>query len=369
MMNAEQISIVTKLFKKFSLTETTQQEKVNILCDLLDAHSVAYPNKQIIHLLANQVILSSLFTFLRFNLPNPRAWDEFYPKQIDKPKKRFRPRISFRYRSFSPLGTYPNKPLKTANVEYFLDAGRPQLLVNSKIHAEEIFDTDSEVHYLNRWEVVFATSLSLATHPYHTLAYFDNGYFPYIPGNLIRKARDIPHLFNEYRRISKGLRLGPVAIEHPASSFRFYSIDVADRFYKIFHKFDHSNPLLLRTCFTYIKAQMLWVSEMFHEDALLNLFLTIEGSLSLIHQKINPTQKNVNFKAVNDYIEQNFPNGNYIVRDLAEAYEKRLQIVHPNSKHTVAWTPILGYSDFGLYEWYCKLFINYLIDSTILRPD
>lgn len=365
---AEQI---TDIFRKFSEHSLSDAERVSLFKAILDAYSIPYPPQNILKILATENRLNILFNYLRFQQPSPRSWDEHHERlKSRRPKKRKSYARAFHsYRSFDARGVYPSRTFETKQISYFFDNGRPRLVTRYRTNEEMAFSDKSELHYLNRWEVIFGVAVTCACKSPDFLIYFENDLRMGVPADIIRQLKDPALFFSENLRINHGLGLSwsnPLKNESP---YTLTSIDISDDFYEIYENYASNNHLLLRTSLTYLKAKMLWRSDMFHEDALFNLFMTIEGCLVLIFRKRFPKEKNFNIQKAKDIIAADFPQGTYIVELLTEGYEKRIQIAHAESKYTSSWTPTLSYDDYELYDWYCKLFLNYIIREKFIPNE
>jgi hypothetical protein len=132
------------------------------------------------------------------------------------------------------------------------------------------------------------------------------------------------------------------------SPYRFVTEGVApERTQKLYEGFDIRDNLALRTAFLLIKAASLWshASRTFGEDATASLFFGLEGCLRLIHRRISKG-KNFELKPTIAHIEAKFPHMPGYVWMLEDAYEKRIQIVHPEPRKHIGWLPNLMAEDF-----------------------
>ena len=120
---------------------------------------------------------------------------------------------------------------------------------------------------------------------------------------------------------------------------------------RFYESFSIQDDVMLRTAFFLLKAQMLWTypGQMFAEDACANLFFGLEGCLRLIHRRAAGTP-NFELESTLQHIEDTFtarPGYGWMLKD---AYEKRIQIVHPEPRTKTPWLPPLSADDF--YENY-----------------
>ncbi|MDR7865413.1 MAG: hypothetical protein RIN56_01285 [Sporomusaceae bacterium] len=129
------------------------------------------------------------------------------------------------------------------------------------------------------------------------------------------------------------------------------TVNKPEKIHNIYNSFKESNRLVVRTCFLLLKAQTLWNDprRIYGEDACANLFFGIEGCLKLI-SKDRAKLRTFEIKPVLEHIYEVFKHAPGYVYMLQDVYEKRIQIVHPESRTGTSWVPELDSEDF--YENY-----------------
>lgn len=134
----------------------------------------------------------------------------------------------------------------------------------------------------------------------------------------------------------------------PAGRYEFSGHEhKIDRLEKLNSAFELTNDLALRTAFLMIKAASLWTTggSVFRENALADLLFGLEGCLHLVYQHFNPGA-NFEIQPTFDHIEIMFPHFPGYVPILLDAYDKRIQIVHPENRVDSNWIPNLWAEDF-----------------------
>jgi len=134
--------------------------------------------------------------------------------------------------------------------------------------------------------------------------------------------------------------------------YEFQTAGVAMEKTRMFYdSFNIQDDVMLRTAFCLLKAQMLWTypGQMFAEDACANLFFGLEGCLVLIHRRVVGSP-NFELEPTLRHIERMFTGWPGYVGALEDAYEKRVQIVHPEPRMKTPWLRPLRADDF--YENY-----------------
>jgi hypothetical protein len=155
------------------------------------------------------------------------------------------------------------------------------------------------------------------------------------------------------------------------SHYEFLTDDVydPDRVLTFYANFDIEDPLSLRTAHLLIKSAALWIegNRLFGEDATASLFFGLEGCLRLVHRRAFGSSQ-FEIKPTLAHIEARFPLTPGYGWMLEDAYEKRIQIAHPEPRTGLGWLPNLAADDF--YENYgmaIDLFY-YAITGDVLPP-
>jgi hypothetical protein len=274
-----------------------------------------------------------------------------------------------RIRLFDPQNAiYYGKSFLAASDRYFLWDDTPLIIVtnNGKWLKEGHF-IGNEVGWITRAEVRLLTSLAFGSKTGYRVfqlgATIDcpSSYFLYdifSKGNddkLIQDLRFLRRLFHGKK--DYGYSFG--------ANFTFAQETQEDYAGSIYDTFDINNRLVLRTSLHFLKAGMLFYrGNTFSEEAFMNMYFGIEGTLRLIHHmhygslEFNITRAK---KAVNDV----FPN-QYFSEALEEFYQERVALVHPEPDFESDWVLWAMADDFlDNYEWVRCLLI-YAITKKVI---
>jgi len=205
-----------------------------------------------------------------------------------------------RFRILGNKGTYPTSQIKRGKIVYENVNSRPNLITINKIESEDQFRNDSWLYWISRRELKFATTLILSA-PYRNLLPYFNAYDTL---SLNTKYTDkIPkeiifQFLNEWLNI-KNLFVkadNQIFNREPRpdlATYNFTNAQAKDKeFNDIFDSYSIRNHLLLRTSNYLLKGLMNYGSLLFQEEALLNIFFALEGSLHLLQKKMVTNQLN-----------------------------------------------------------------------------
>lgn len=262
----------------------------------------------------------------------------------------------FTFRILGESGVYPNISFNNERVTYTPYAGAPFLITEESI--EEMLMA-SEVSFLNKNELIAAAGIILTSTETRLHFSFDSSPSINLTRNLYLKL-------NEQLRIPFVMELMSILDEKPVSTnytYGNYQEKIKDL--QIFYtRVETSNELLLRTFFFLIKSIMLWENRMFGEDAISNVFFSIEGALLLMQLANGTKSDKIDLILLQKVFNEQFENGADLFEFIQEAYDKRVDIVHPNPRGKANWCPDLLADDF--YEYYeivIELINYYLVKS------
>lgn len=273
------------------------------------------------------------------------------------------------YRVLGHQGTYPNINLTRGACWYTNHNQTPTLITKNNACAEEVFSGSSEVQLLTRNELKMAVCISCAAHSGMIYLYFPGHNQFRISESALKKVpqelklpflHELVAIHRRFPTVSwlTGNSTEMGALErHNFVDFQKYLAD----FVKLFDGFSIRNHLLMRTGFYLIKSVMLWVNWNFSEEAIANVFFSLEGCLHLIQEKHGVHQAGLDLNNLRDIFIGNFENGEGLFESIQEAYEKRIAIVHAKPFGTPEWSPFLMADDFYEYFDLVKVLINYVI--------
>jgi len=260
-----------------------------------------------------------------------------------------------RFRSIG--GRYPAQDFRTEDGTYGLIDFEPFLMTRNPIDWQKE-DFGAELGSMTRGEIKLLASLMFslfAGGPYLYFQFSDHVYD--LPVDLIlsvednlstislRRVKTVTQILDRIKPPSQGW----FELTHdPGGRYEFSGHEHDfDRLDKLNSAFDLSNDLALRTAFLMIKAASLWTTggRVFSENALADLLFGLEGCLHLVHQRFNPGA-NFEVQPTFDHIDLTFPHFPGYVGILQDAYDKRIQIVHPENRIDSSWIPNLWAEDF-----------------------
>jgi len=269
-----------------------------------------------------------------------------------------------RIRRFSAEGgSYYGYDFFTQDSAYAILTAEPVLITRiTEAWSKELF-LETEVGVLTRAEVKLIATLSFSIHSWHgPMFYFLFGPEPIdLPASLLLdtpfsiRPEILPRLaiatevfdrirLLEYRDVSAP------PFPHNPFHFRREPLEMS-RAMEFYNAFSLDDRLALRTAFLLLKSASLWThgGRIFGEEATANLFFGMEGCLHLIHRRISGSP-NFELAPVMKHVESVFPDKPGYVGMVQDAYEKRIQIVHPEPRQNIGWLPNVYADDF--YENY-----------------
>lgn len=277
-----------------------------------------------------------------------------------------------RYRILGNQGIYPFSEIKRDKTWYSNFGTRPSLITINRIESEDQFRNESWLYWVSRRELKFATSIIL------TSKY--NGFFPYFnPYDTISlnysDVRDVPE-FKLFEFLNHWLDIKNFFIRPDSqifnreprpdlSTYQYDEFDVQlNGFNKIFDAFSIRNHLLMRTSNYLLKGLMNHVNLLFQEEALLNVFLALEGSLHLLQKKYGDNSSKLNRDLLKSIFKNEIaylPDGEGTYDFIEVGYSTRISLVHPEPKWGTEWNPYVHPSDFREYFGLTKLILNWTL--------
>ncbi|UNK19612.1 hypothetical protein MNQ98_06155 [Paenibacillus sp. N3/727] len=350
--------------------EYTRNNTFNILIENLDYYKkhAMYKNEELVRTtVINKLGLPSGDRFIYEYASNPLVVIDLVRDLAFKFDWREESKIAFtvlksieqspgsliRVRKVLPSNYVFGHELKTKNSLYCFANGFPYLITrNSRRHTGETELSELTLGNILREEVKTISSLSLILN-YGSCNIPINYAYCDIPEFLFHKSKN----FNEetpYRAAAllhifsflQPSRYESALIRDTKYAFRTEDIDFKKiRLYN--NNFKLRDKLALRTAFLLIKSKYLAYSPdyIFMEDACANLFFGLEGCLRLINRRFFGDE-NFNFKKTIQAIERTFSYAPGYSSMLEDAYNLRVNIVHPESKFNDKWFPILYAEDY-----------------------
>lgn len=284
------------------------------------------------------------------------------PAESKKFLQLIRPKLQseelIRIRRFRSIGgRYPAQEFRNEPGIYGLIDFEPLLITRYPSEWQKE-DFAAELGSLTRGEIKLLATLMFslfAGGPYLYFQFSDHVYD--LPNKLIlgdessvssislRRAKTVLQILDRIKPPSQGW----FQLTHdPAGRYEFSGNEhVTDRLEKLNSAFELTNDLALRTAFLMIRAASLWTTggSVFRENALADLLFGLEGCLHLVHQRFDPGA-NFEIQPTFDHIEAIFPHFPGYVPILQDAYDKRIQIVHPENRVDSSWIPNLWAEDF-----------------------
>lgn len=279
------------------------------------------------------------------------------------------------YRILGREGYYPNMEIKRGNCHYLIQNSIPILVTISNDSSEYKYQNSSEITWINRNELKISTAVLLA-YDGRTVNFYFNDYNTFsinfsILTSVPQKDRvyfltELMHIHNRFEPLNKQFfRREPIA-------------DVTNYFYtefksfenvlnQLFDSFSIRNELLLRTSMHLIKAIMLWNNRNFGEEAVANVFFSLEGCLHLLQKKFGNNSRKLDLKFLKNIFTKTFDRGEYIFDFIREGYEKRIELVHPEPEWGTKLNPFIMADDFYEYFNLSRFLLNYILIERIIE--
>ena len=268
-------------------------------------------------------------------------------------------------------GSYPNIDIERGDCVYTNYNLLPTLITTNSSSSEAKYSGYSEVSWMTRNELRFATAVICAAESGLFYFYFNHHDTFVLNHSLVKKLpRELRNTFLYHLiRINSRFTSERIA-EFDTAHFDFGNFrNHLPYFERLFDRFDLTNQLLMRTAFYLVKSIMLWNNRVFAEEAIANVFFSLEGSLHLIQKKHGSPEPKLNLRELKQIFSEQLPRRENLFEFIEEAYDKRISIVHPEPVWGAEWNPFLMAEDFYDYFNICRELLNYfLIDRIIEIP-
>lgn len=289
--------------------------------------------------------------------------------------KLYRPRTGeavVKGRILGPLGTYPNIGLDFGAVQYVPMHGVPLLIT------EEQHDMDAyrELGYLSERELVAASAILLADVTPRFHLYFESGNDITIAEASLEGLPSSERHVLFYELLGFNIRpsAGREIFQPPTSTltpvqYAFGPFAYVKEAASLFTAFASDDQLLLRTAFLLQKASMLWLNQVFSEDAVANVFFALEGCLLLLQRKSGGSDSKIDLILLTRLFKHLFDRGEELFEFIREAYDKRIEIVHPSPVSGANWRPFLMADDYYEYFDIVRQLLNRILIERIIEID
>lgn len=280
-----------------------------------------------------------------------------------------------RIRKIAPYRNVCGVNFQGKNSLYSFANGVPYLVTrNSRRSINEIETTELLMGNISREEVKTIAALELIMTQGFSNMPVDNTFCD-IPEYLfhdsnkfnnetVYRAAALLHIFSLIRFSSSRF-----SIENKKYSFRSFGIDL-NKTRSFYRNFRLNDTLLLRCASLLIKSSSLERSpgEIHMEDACANLFFGLEGCLRLLNRRFFKNE-NFNFKNTIQMIQQTFDYAPGYKWMLEDVYNKRVNIVHPESKYNDNWFPVLYVDDYRENLEMASDFIYFYVTGDFLKIE
>jgi len=282
-------------------------------------------------------------------------------------------RSFIQYRELDVNGIYPNLTIARKGARYIINQGYPVLITSN--HSSEYIPS-SEVAWITRNELKFATSVVCAATGRMFYLFFsypggvrvDHEHLKTVPAAhrtlFLAEWTRIQNYFSSTNGLFSRIKKRDVS-EYEFGAFEEY-LPVFNELYNAFHIRDQ---LLMRTASYFTKAILLWTNPVFGEDAIANVFFSLEGCLFLIQRKHGNREAKINLAQLKTIFEKTFSHGEGLFEFITEAYEKRISIVHPLPRWGAEWSPSLYADDYYDYLDICRSLLNYVLIEQIIEAE
>jgi hypothetical protein len=368
--------LITNLNSKLNVKrKLTHRDLEKSLETIFETIAIPYPNTDIVQYFAQPGIIGELLLDIHNSQWLDREDREEIRKDFDTLFKLFpinRKGEELRFRILGNYGTYPINEIKGDKTWYSNFGHRPNIITVNKIESEDQFRNDSWLYWISRRELKFATSIILASDYNNFFPYFNP--FDTISVNTVYTNK-IPEIrlfefLNQWLDIKNSFIKPDNGMfnRQPRPDISTYKFDWFDArkngFEKLFNSYSIRNHLLLRTSNYLIKALMNRTNMLFQEEALLNAFLALEGSLHLLQKKYGDTSTKLNrvlLKSIFKNEIKYLPDGEGTYEFIEEGYITRISLVHPEPKWGAQWNPYVHIGDFREYFGLSKIILNWVL--------
>ena len=354
--------------RRKSFAHFNEADFLSVLTFTCNLWEIPYPPKQLVKYFLIHPIISSLLFELARNLPR-EEFDELDPLLDSRHSKRPGPFVQLR--ELHANGSYPNIEFSRGNCHFIINHGYPYLIT---YNAGPGSHSASEVAWATKNEIRFAAAVSCAsTKGYHSFIFgYPTGlelsyeYFSGVPHHqrhtfLIEWSR----LHDSFDR-SEGRYSRFVKPDFTVYQFTPFSEAIRD-FNGLFDTIRISDNLMLRTLSYYVKSTMLWANPVFGEEASGNALFAIEGCLLLLQRKEGEQSRNINLQKLEAIFAKRFPRGEESFEYIRDAYDKRIELVHPAPKWGTDWSPYLQVDDVFDYQHTVKFLMNFILLDRVLE--
>lgn len=340
----EKIDLILLNLEKFCMTEqiNNKDKIVSLICE---DYNFPYINKIFSEIILHPFIILKYLEYLSWQMLNNIGEDRIKRKtHIYKKLRKLMGKEYIRIRRFNNNGVYCGIPYIENEAGFFFWNDEPILI--TKFNKNQEFEQPYGFPLRQEVRIMSSIAFSLTCGAYS----FNLSYDTYdIPINMLNgewnfrvdsRVNAVIYLLDRIENNKLNRYIKYDNLRKYNFSTRGYCLENNKKFYS---SFDDKDELVLRTCFMLIKAKMLFDSDrLYFEDACINLFIAIEGTLRLIYKRIS-NQKNFELQPTIEHINNVFPNGEYWEELLRDIYNKRIQIVHPAASK---WMPELDDDDF-----------------------
>lgn len=361
------------LSERYSTNKTfSKKDLLYIFNSAIELLEMPLPSSDLIpHFIQGQVIsiiLQNMFNDDRLTREDRQSISTYYEKIPSFTKKIFS-NYFLKYRILGAQGYYPNLELKRGDCHYTIINQIPVLITKNKYSTEYKYLNDSEISWISRNEVKISTAVLLAP-PNGIIDFYFNDYNSFeidygviknIPPNLrLSFLSELMYFHNRFTPLNKiFFRREPVT---DVTNYYFLKFsDFINSFDSICDAFSIRNELLLRTTTHLIKAVMLWYNQNFGEEAISNVFYSLEGCLHLLQKKHGNHSHRLNLSFLEKVFTDNFSRGDELFDFIKEGYDKRIELVHPETDYGSKWNPYIVAEDFYDYFSICRRLLNYIL--------
>jgi hypothetical protein len=306
-----------------------------------------------------------------FTIDERRLFNEDFNEFLKLfPKPQSKEELKFRI--LGNNGLYPNVDIKRGKVWYENFNSRPSIVTINKINSEREYSNESSIYWITRTELKFATSLILSDSRTQLFPYFN----PYDTVSLnYEYVKDIPNK-EIYYFLNRWLDIKNVFIQPDGNMFNrnprpdistydFLRFDPKESgFNKIFDAFSIRDHLLMRTSNYLLKALMNRRNLLFQEEAILNAFFALEGSLHLLQRKYGDDSTKLNRVLLRDIFKNKLTfltHGEGTYEFIEEGYFTRISLVHPQPRWGAEWNPYVDHEDFRDYFGISRMILAWIL--------
>ena len=233
----------------------------------------------------------------------------------------------FQIRPLGPLGRYPNVELSSGRAWYAIRHGLPYLITHNSAREDVKWTVYNELSGWTRHETRLATAISCTERGGFT-AYLGGGFHEF-PAQLIAQVAPPDRILFMVEYVALTGRMSRAEIRSPrlpfSASHTFFEYLDFRPFVRSARTFAAnflvSHPLLLRTAQHYLKSSMLWSTDAFAEDALLNLMSALEGCLLLFQDVAGARTDRIDRKELRAIFSRIYVHGDANYEFIEEAFE------------------------------------------------